>query len=1319
MVSALNKNSYIWTDYYTNTLNFIHMNYRLALCFFFLILIHASLPAHSNYHFEELNISNGLSHSKVNSICTDHKGNIWIATPYGLNRFDGDEIATFHHHEEDSLSLPSNKIFFALEDHSQRLWIGTDKGLCTYNRTDDKFEPALFQSRRLHITSVLADSTGVFLGGIGELFRYNYKSRQIVRLETKKDSLFYSSFYHIEKYGSQHLLLNTRWHGVYQYNLKTRHLSRLEYIPQGNHSALHVDSLNRIWISDYGKGLYCYSQGKQTAHFTTGNSPLNYDVIHTLAQKDNCLWMGTDGGGINILDLQTLEFRQPLTNANGYNSFPTDGIHCLYLDPLNNMWAGSIRMGAIYIYETDARSFSKASYYNEFNLSNKSLNCITEDSEGHVWIGTDGGGINLYIPASNTFRHFPNTYNEKITSIVEFSSTELLIHVFNKGLFLFNKNTGHTRPFSPPYPELSTNEGYTTVLHRLHDGHILFSALTINIYDKATRQCQLIATKGKDYQKNSPLVKEASNGKLYIIDTQKILEYNRRNNQIREVYQSQDPINDVCIDANNTIWIGTTSGISSYNTVTCEEIRIKPDLLHSIRTILNDREGHLWIGTSSNHLFVYDISTAQITMMGVADGFIPNEYIENVMLVSSQGDIFIGGSMGLTIVGHDYWFRQHEDYAVRLTDVILNGKSCNNQISQHRLHMTLPHNFTSISLKFNIDRENIFRKHVFKYTIRNKDKTVVANTLKRTVDLQYLPEGINQIMVSYITSAGEWSAPQFIGNITILPPWWKSQWFIAACILTIIIVYIGIIYYLYYRGEHKKERAIKETEERLSSEKIQFLINISHELRTPLTLITSPLKEMIGGSGLPPEISNKLNNIYRQALQIKHLVDLVLEVKKIEKGELLLNIALHPLNAWLKTDAEQCREELDRHGIQLRYELSDAIGKVPFDKEKCSFILNSFMVSAIRMGQNCHTLTIASTMTEKHRIRIEVRSDGQGTEDADITRLFSLYYQLKNNNGEDSVRLSYSKSLMDLHNGKIGVTKNIGKELTFYFEIPATPMKAQFNKEEISIEYPIRQIDFTPYSNCALLIISESKDFRNYLKVSLHKYFNHVYLAQNGKDGLSLTRSIMPDLIISDLIMTHTSGFKICQTIKEDKSTRHIPIVLLTAYNTNINQTTAYQLGADMLLPKPFSNETLFAIVHNLLATHKKTQKAVSSAPLKDKTAAAAPDLINNADQRFLQNLDNIILKHIDDIDLNVKLLTEEMGMSRTLLFNKIKKLKDMGISDYINSVRIEKASSLLKTSNMSISEISEKTGFASPKYFSRVFKQQTGSTPTEYRNKN
>lgn len=617
---------------------------------------------------------------------------------------------------------------------------------------------------------------------------------------------------------------------------------------------------------------------------------------------------------------------------------------------------------------------------------------------------------------------------------------------------------------------------------------------------------------------------------------------------------------------------------------------------------------------------------------------------------------------------------------------------------------------------------DIFRQRLYRYRILELDDTPVV-TRQPNVTLRAVQRGGYRVLVACNTKEGEWTPYTLMLTLHVLPPWYTTWWFVMACALTATLLILLFFRRLVRREERKMQWAMKEHERQVYEEKVRFLINVSHELRTPLTLIYAPLKRLLQQMPDTHPHYLPLKAIYRQARRMRDLINMVLDVRKMEVGESRLLVRPYRLNPWIEQVAQDFVSEAAAHDIRFEFRLDEHIGEVSFDREKGEIVLTNLLMNALKHSPQGSRITVSSEVIADGRwVRIAVSDQGKGLQQVDAEKLFTRFYQGEGEQQGTGIGLSYSKILVEQHKGFMGAVNNADQGATFYFELPLKQAteellcapKPYLNEliADDNSEVPLddEQYDTTPYT---LLVADDNSDLTTFLKETLAPYFKRIIVASDGLQALQLTRSHHPDILISDVMMPRLNGYQLCQKLKEDIETSHIPIILLTAKDDTQSMTSGYKSGADSYLSKPFEVDTLLSVVKSRLRNRDLVRRRYL-------TAGTLPQPEDNtfsqADETFLLKLNEVIQTHLAETHLDVALLCKEMAMSRASLYNKVKALTGISANEYVNKLRMEKAISLIRTTSLPFTEIAEQVGFSTPSYFSTAFKQYTGCTPTQYK---
>ena len=1305
------------------TMSKAHVLKRYSFLIWILFFVLSTKAEQQDYYFRQISLEQGLSQSRVQCIYRDHQGVIWIGTKWGLNSYDQSELKSYFHDREQPNSLPDNFIRFITEDRLGDLYVSTNKGIAIYNKAENQFQPLKYNGKPFNAWSYLQIGDNFLFGGEETLYQYNLTDKSITTIFPDIDGDKLKCINRIFQWSPDVLITSSKKDGLWMYDLIKKKMYRCPFVKEREINTIFVDSQNRLWVSFYGKGIACYSkEGKRLFSLSTKNSGLNNDIIFDFLEKDNQLWIATDGGGINILDFQTMKFSHLKHISDDEQSLPNNSIYRLYKDQMDNIWIGSIHGGLFAIKKVFIKTYKDVPLNNPNGISERTVVSIFEDKDTLLWIGTDGGGINSFDQKTNTFHHYPTTYGEKVTSITDFSENELLLSCFNKGVFTFNKRTAQMQPFPIINDSISKREfssGDLVNLYATKDNIYILGA-KVYIYNKHTRQTSILYAPQIDIQRQIAMQAIYSDDThLYLMGTNNLFKLNFKTNELSSLVNMKegDDFTSACRDDKGNFWIGSNFGLLFYNKQTGKTEKIHTNLFNSVSSLAYDKKGKVWIG-AQNMFFAYIINEKRFVILDESDGVPSNELIFTPIPALRTPNLYMGGTMGLVRINTDIIFESNSSPILKLLEVKLNGKSTLKQVNNNCI--SIPWNHSSFNIKVIADEKNSFRKHLFRYVITGKDKMVIESYLQ-TLELGTLASGEYTISVSCDTSNGEWSQPTEILTIIVSPPWWKSTWFIILCIFFAFLVAGMVFFSLIRKKENRLKREMREHEKKIYEEKIRFLINISHELRTPLTLIYASLKRILNKEVKQDELSEYLQGAFKQANQMKDIINIVLDARKMEVGQEVLHISSHPLHKWIQEVAETFQTASKAKEIEITYDFDDSIQSIAYDDTKCKVVLSNLIMNALKYSPN-QTRIVIKTIRTNESIQVHVQDQGIGLDNVDIKKLFTRFYQGKHNEGGSGIGLSYAKMLIDLHGGRMGAFNNKDRGATFFYEIPANlqeqevscPQHSYLN-ELLSSPEEEEKIESGSFSlqGYSLLIVEDKQDLREFLRNALKDKFKKIYQAENGLVALEVIKQQQPDIIVSDVMMPQMNGYQLCKEIKENLNISHIPVILLTARADSESQMLGYKLGADAYLPKPFEMEMLLSVIQNQMRNREyiKSRYRGNQFILSPQEAT-----FSNADEQFMIKLNEMIDQNLSQPDLDVKFLTAQMAMSRTSLYNKIKELTGMGANDYINRRRIDKAIILLTQSDMSITEISEQVGFTYQRYFSTLFKEMKGMTPSQFR---
>lgn len=1303
---------------------------KCILLMSWLVFVGNLLANNSNYCFWRLNINQGLSHSNVTSILSDSRGLLWIGTAFGLNCYDRQAMKCYFHRNEDSTSLPGNYINFVIEDAQNNIWVSSSGGLVRYDRRQDAFVPAI-ADRKVYPKSYCHTAKGVLFGDDTQLYLYNYEKSVLEELPMKEKSQNFVGILSMGHWTDNCFLIVTQNLGVWEYNLEDGILRKSVFPLLSGITAAYVDAKQNLYVAAYRKGVFIFNKdGGQIHQLTTANSFLTDDTVIDMEERDGQLWMATDGAGIFLLDMEKPFSLASLShNPEDVNSLPTNSIYCLYKDSRQNMWAGSMREGVFNMKEAFIKTYKNVSWGNSYGLSNQSVACLCKDRQGFIWIGTDGGGVNRYDPSSGTFIHFRSTYNGKVAAVVDYSPSELLISIYDKGVFLFNKQTGACAPFlivdKPTNDKLCLSSSIL-MIYKMSDDRFLFTSQDSYIYDKRTDRFSILTTKEPPAQVSFLRLIDVVGDTAYFFHGNDLLKVDLKSNCLFKLFRigDEEVLRVARRDANGLFWIGTDRGLRCFNPVTKRYEKIQTSLFDCVSCLFIENDRRVWLGTQSA-LFSYDIKDGTFLPWEESDGYLPNELSEICQDSGESPYFYLGGTHGLVQVDKAIRSGNDEHPELKLVDVILDGVSLWDQMDEIEKNLLISWDYKLLQIKVASLEKDIFRKKLFRYTIIEhniQDKKVkTIETYSPIFSLDQILPGEYSIQVSCYTDTGEWSLPVQILHLNVAGPWYKDYRVILGAVVLLLGLLCWRVVVIIRRKEEKMKWSMSEMVQKANQEKIQFLINISHELRTPLTLIYAPLKKMmekVEGNRISKEeqeyLKRQLTSVHKSANQMKNIINMTLDVNRIDDTQNALDKKPHALNEWIYSIVADFEYEFEAKQIRPAYQLDETIGLVEFDDIKCEAVISNLLMNALKFSPEGSVITISSSLTEQ-AVRVSVADQGIGLGDLDPNKLFSRFYQGEHHQQGSGIGLSYAKTLVKKQGGTIGAFNNLERGATFYFELP-------FSLSFLLLpESPVTDAALPPplffLTNAYSIVVAEDNDeLRSFIVESLQDDFRTVYPAADGEEAWQIMTEKQADILVSDIMMPRMDGYELCRKVKTDEHTRHIPVVLLTARGDKDSTAAGYNQGADAYLSKPFDLDFLLAILRNQLRNREIAKQIQLEAPFPLVDDMPLQPTTVQSEEEFMPKLRKIVLDNLSSRELGIKFLTEQLGISRTPLYAKLKAYTQMGVNDYINQLRIEKSLELLLHPQLTIAEVSEMVGFEYQRYFSTLFKQMKGLTPRQYR---
>lgn len=1374
------------------------------------LLVFANKIAANEYLFHHINTNHGLSRNEITSIHQDKTGFMWFGTTHGLNRYDGNNFRVFLNSSGDNSSIADNYITRIQEDNTGNLWIGHRRGFCLYSPVSESFisSDQYFISKGydpISLQNIFAMPDGLIYMTTTEnlLYQYNAENNNLEILdidqwenkEPDTGTNTISSIAQMGKYDvwiifSNGLLLNI--------NPNTRqiishhdHLIEHRFAPFDSYQ-LFADSSANLWVfstNEPGGLFYFDTRTNHWRHFSTVSpkGALSNNSVKAITQDiDGYIWVGTDHGGINIINLSDFTVRYLLNNPTRKHSLSQNVITSLFRDRYGMIWVGTHKNGINQYHKELFRFPLLQNRPNDIrSLPFNDINCFEEDNLGNLWIGTNGGGLLYYDRVRETFKQYQHDPANKgsissniIVSLLLDSDGDLWIGTYLGGLSRY-KGEGRFEHFTnQPGNQHSLSDNKVWALLETSPGIIWIGTLNggIDIFNKKNHT---ISTFQEHYNfifdpDEINTIKKDQSGTFWVGTSKGLYKVDlesrayRYFSTISSPYNalSNDNINALHIDSNNMVWIATQNGLNIYvpETGTFKLLTGQLDLPdNDIRAITEDNSGNLWISTAHGIALIenpglwvsaFPNEIPRISAFNESDGLQGREFNDRSAWMSSSGEILFGGPSGFNIFDPKSIALNPRIPKIVFTELqVLNrtiypGKILNNRAIIHKSIQLIP----SITLK---NSENIFSisfaalnffnpsRNRFAYMLEgfSNEWVYLPNDEPLRVTYTNLSPGNYVFRVRTANNDGVWNNEGIEIAIKVLPPFYRT-WIAYVFYIFLIFGILWFAWYLVIQKERMKfEMESQKNEARRQQEldrlKIRFFTNMSHEFRTPLSLIISPMLDLMKEEK-DKRTRDKYNLIYRNTSRLLNMVNQLLDFRKIDVQGINLNMTNNDIIQFVRTATHNFLDMSDRKNINLTFHADEQQCFMDFDTDKLEKIIFNLLSNALKFTPNSglikvelitkNKMTDTPAYSNNQMITIKVTDTGIGIAPEKQHLIFNRYYQDEDGNGLFSagtgIGLSLTQEFVKLHGGTISVESSPGKGSCFIVhlpgnqKVPEVALESKSFKENIQIADPAQgrfanEITLMHGKN-TLLIVEDNEDFRFYLKDNLSIFFN-IIEADNGYDGVELALRYIPQIIVSDVMMKGMDGFELCEKIKKNSATAHIPVILTTAQALENYRITGYNTGADAYLIKPFAIEVLKARIENLIA--QKENFSYSWKTLVEKKVGQNP--VSSNDELFIKKAVDTIEKQIANPDFSVHDFSLAMNVSRVHLYKKLMALTGTSPLDFIRLIRLKKAAFLLRGSQLTVAEICFQVGFNTPKYFASQFKKEYKVTPTEYRKMN
>lgn len=1319
------------------------------------------------------NYTKNLSSSFVQQVYQDRQGFIWVSTANGLNRYDG---YTFQTYTADN-GLPIDNITCVIQDKNNLIYVGTSSGL--YVKLKDKFVCVTNKDTGEELSAYIncfcfsPDGNIVFSTsgrGIWQLTDVD-KAKNIIDgiNESKyvKDILF-------DHKGM--LWASADKYGIISYRLTGSDANK-KYVltnkfPAGEnspYSSICIDKSGNLYLGYLKGGVYVMNSSRKG--FTLIPSTFNVTVSTLKARNDGNIYIGTNGDGVKVLNPRNGEIR-PARIASTQLDVNKTKVGSIAIDRNQNLWLGLYQKGVFM--QSPVRSPFHCLGINQPSGNQIGQQCVMaiyRQKNGTLWIACDQDGLYALDSNYQLIRHYaPSSIggNRKsdevpttVLTITEDNSGRLWVGSYTDGCGWFDPQTGkyHRASFSYGNAQ-SVFDIRADYLGRLWIGTLGDGLKCYDIeHDKLTEYKH-------DYRRSDCLHNNyilemgmSPDKKILYVGTSIGLScLDLPSNSWTKVFKSnkildRESITEICQVNNDEIWIGTAIGMYNYNLKThaLRKYGTKDGLPDChVAAIESDNQGVLWISTS-NGLCRFNTKDGKTRNFYVSDGLQGNEYNSGVSFHDPDSDLlFFGGTLGISYFNPPKSIPEPTKLKVTLTGMFRGServqsymKSGNYVICEDAIAFSdefhFSHEDNTLAFTFSTLTYSDVEHIRFAYSI-NGDEEVILPAGENRITLSRMSPGDYNFRVVAINNGVRSQEKTF--KVIIHNPWYFTP---LAKVIYLLLVIAAIWWYIRLQRIRNRERLLIQEhihKEELNEQKLRFFINISHEIRTPMTLIVTPLLQLIREDN-DPHRQSVYEIMKRNAERILHLVNQILDLRKIDKGQMIMQMRETDLIDFTADILKTFQPQATSKKINIEFEHESEKLPVWIDRSQFDKIIINLMSNAMKYTPVCGIVKVTITSDDKN-VTISVFDNGEQIPEQSLERIFERFYQAASLTNQTKtgtgVGLDLTRSLVQLHHGTI-IVRNVEDGVEFVVTIPLG--REHLSKEELALheEQKAEEVssileqevansaeaesieeDLTPTlspkpstpssKRPTIVVVEDDDEIRSYLVTELESTYR-VLSFNDGADALPIILREIPALVISDVMMPQMDGNTLCAKIKSNVNTNHIPVILLTAKTRDEDRLESLETGADQYFTKPFNMDILRRSIANLIASRRLMENKFTG---KEDHSEQIDDIeVESADDKLLNRILAVVNANLSNSDLNIDMICSEVGISRVHLHRKMKELTNQTPHDFIRNLRLKQAARLLSRKGQNITEVMYRCGFNSTTSFSTMFKKMYGLSPREY----
>ena len=1338
---------------------------------------------HARYVFRHLDIVDGLSDNQIRNITLAPDGRIVIRTMSMLNIYNGATFEHIHQDRRKDYKWNYNRFlkeryaFKEYYDTEGRIWMKAPDYLSLYDMNNNRFvydidsELMSFGINRKIKNMFIDESKNYwFLTDDNHFYCYDISNKELIVVDEGEDDF-------IRQYGIPYELAqykNLCWI-VYSGGLiRCWDSASREFIIQdsyflgkisdaSNFLCVHPTSTGDLWLM-YNDAVAFYNRTNRTwKEIATITGFSNFFTCLDLDNDEN-VWVGTSWSGLRKIDAITHEIETITGLKLNTGGVSENDIQCVFSDEDNGLWIGTLWQGICYYHPNMTKFKLIQTIQKETLVTNESIRCFLEDDDGTILFGTLYEGVLRYDPSTGKISKAFNGFLDDGLCLCLYrdSKKRLWAGTYLNGFYCIDgKNIKIYNQSSLPDKDF-TNQNMSRTIYEDANGRYWVSVANQGVgkLDLQTGEIAMLRDKHPEiefHRKNFGFYPVDDNT-FATFGESGIYYYNAQTDKviIPEIDNSDSPkfagpniiYNCMMKDSRSLEWFGTEQGIRIWDESEKKSytLDVKSGLANNcVVSMKEDGHGSVWVGTANGITKIEVLTGRQkyefsLVNFDTHDGLQSGKFFEQSVLKTKSGDLYFGGYNGFNTfhpdkISYNRTKKKPVFISFKLFNTLIDenseykGRKILEKPVSHIREIKLNYKENFITFEFS-GLNYVNPSHTYyRYRLENFDKNwnEISASALGTASYTGLQPGKYKLVVYTANNDKIWSDEPAEISVVIYPPFWATlyAYFFYVLLMTTLLFFIMKFIQKRLRKKQIEKDAIEreKQKEELNQMKFRFFTNISHEFRTPLTLIMTPLNRLIQQQS-DGALKEKLKAIFRNVNDMMELINQLLDFRKLEMGGEKLKLSRIDIVKFADYIGSTFRDTATNRDIDFIFESEYNELLIGFDISKMQKILNNLYSNALKFtAAGDHIATTIRTLNKNEReyVEIVISDTGCGIDEKDIQSIFERFYQsdLKNPSVTGSgIGLHLVKEYLLLHEGSIDVKSKVNEGSVFTIAIPTDLCVPETERKEPDVQ-PDLSVPALPAASRlskakTLLIVEDNSELRQFLVEQLSDNFQ-ILEAANGKQGEEIAIHKSPDLIVCDLMMPVMNGLEMCQKIKNNIRTSHIPVILLTARLSDEAKIESYKAGADSYISKPFNYDVLLTRIEMLIEQQEKRKS------LFRKTIEISPEniTITSLDEEFVKKALESVEKNIQNPDYSVVDLCNDLGMSKSRLFPKFQSIIGLTPNHFINSVRLKRAAQLLKSSQYNITEISDLAGFNSIKYFNKYFKEEFGTTPTQFRTEN